>query len=221
MCKLDGAIYIDGIDTKSLGLYDLRNKISIIPQEPILFSATLRNNLDPFNKYDDFTIWAALEGVELKNSVSSLDHFVNQGGSNFSIGQRQLICLARAILKNNKILVLDEATANVDPTTDSLIQTTIRNKFKECTVLTIAHRLNTIMDSDKVIVMDQGRCVEFDHPFILLKNENGYFAKMVKETGKNMAEKLSKISKEVGNYIYDLKINFNCMILFFTGLRQH
>ena len=161
----------------------------------ILFSATLRDNLDPFHNFDDATIWAALDDVELKSSVSSLDYYVDQGGVNFSVGQRQLICLARAILRNNKILLLDEATANVDPSTDALIQRTIRQKFKNCTVLTIAHRLNTIMDSDTVLVMDHGQAVEFDHPYILLKNESGHFTSMVKETGRTMSEQLKKYCK--------------------------
>lgn len=197
MTKLEGAIYIDNLDTKQIGLHELRKKISIIPQEPVLFSATLRDNLDPFHNFDDATLWAALEDVELKSSISSLDYNVEQGGTNFSVGQRQLLCLARAILRNNKILLLDEATANVDPTTDALIQKTIRQKFKNCTVLTIAHRLNTIMDSDKVLVMDHGKVIEFDHPYILLKDEQGHFTSMLRETGKIMFEQLKKIAEEV------------------------
>lgn len=197
LAKLEGSIYIDKLDTKQIGLHELRKKISIIPQEPVLFSATLRDNLDPFHNFDDASLWSALEDVELKTSVSSLDYNVEQGGANFSVGQRQLLCLARAILRNNKILLLDEATANVDPTTDALIQRTIRQKFKDCTVLTIAHRLNTIMDNNKVLVMDHGMAIEFDHPYILLKNEENHFTRMVKETGKVMFEQLKKIAKEV------------------------
>lgn len=204
MAKLDGAIYIDNVNTKKIGLHDLRNKISIIPQEPVLFSASLRENLDPFNKFNDADLWAALEEVELKESMSSLDYCVQQGGSNFSVGQRQLICLARAILQDNKILVLDEATANVDLATDALVQNTIRKKFKACTVLTIAHRLNTIMDSNKVLVMDHGQAIEFDHPYILLKNDQSHFSNMVQETGKPMAEQLRRYAQEVNNLLYYL-----------------
>ncbi|XP_017889371.1 multidrug resistance-associated protein 4-like [Ceratina calcarata] len=196
LAKLEGAIYIDNIDTKQVGLHDLRKKISIIPQEPVLFSASLRDNLDPFHDFDDAALWEALDDVELKSTTSSLDYVVDQGGANFSVGQRQLLCLARAILRNNKILLLDEATANVDPSTDALIQNTIRQNFRHCTVLTIAHRLNTIMDSNKVLVMDHGKAIEFDHPHILLQNEEGHFTGMVKETGHLMYEQLKKIAKQ-------------------------
>ncbi|KAL6423797.1 hypothetical protein ACFW04_010336 [Cataglyphis niger] len=197
MTKFDGDIYIDKVNTKKIGLHDLRNKISIIPQEPMLFSATLRDNLDPFRKFHDADLWSALEEVQLKDAIASLNHGIEHSGSNLSAGQRQLICLARAILQDNRILVLDEATANVDPTTDALIQTTIRNKFKACTVLTIAHRLNTIMDSDKVLLMDHGQMLEFDHPYILLQNEKSHFSAMVQETGKLMTEQLKQCAKQV------------------------
>ncbi|KAF0749577.1 putative multidrug resistance-associated protein lethal(2)03659, partial [Aphis craccivora] len=183
----EGKIIIDGVDIHELVLKDLRSKLSIIPQEPVLFSGTMRTNLDPFDEYPDHALWNALDEVELKNFVEDLPGGLNSkmsnSGSNFSVGQRQLVCLARAILQNNKILILDEATANVDPLTDKLIQNTIRNKFKNCTVLTIAHRINTIMDSDRVLVMDFGKIVEFDHPKNLLKNADGFFYKMVEQTG--------------------------------------
>lgn len=190
---------IDGLDTETLGLHDLRSKISIIPQDPILFSGTLRENLDPFEELADDVIWSALEQVELKYAVSQLPSGLtskmSDGGTNFSMGQRQLICLARAILRNNRILILDEATANVDPETDKLIQTTIREKFANCTVLTIAHRLHTVMDSDKVLVMDAGRVVEFGHPYELIQ-KSGAFKSLIDKTGSGMSVTLIEIAKE-------------------------
>ncbi|XP_057334744.1 ATP-binding cassette sub-family C member 4-like [Microplitis mediator] len=190
---LQGQIIIDDIDTKTIGLQDLRSNISIIPQEPVLFSETLRYNLDPFDKYTDKDIWDALREVELSDLV--LDQWVTEGGTNFSVGQRQLICLARALLRNNRILVLDEATANIDSRTDELIQQAIRSKFANCTVITIAHRLNTIINSDRVLVMDGGCVAEFDTPYeLLVKKPDSIFAKMVEQTGPTMT---SKIIKEV------------------------
>ncbi|EAT33898.1 AAEL013833-PA, partial [Aedes aegypti] len=171
-----GTILIDGLDTGAVPLRRLRAAISIIPQDPVIFSGTLRSNLDPFEgpgQPDDGRLWAALEQVNLKDVVANcaggLDAKIVEGGANFSVGQRQLICLARAILRDSRILILDEATASVDPETDNLIQSTIRDHFRECTILTIAHRLHTIMDSDRVLVMDAGRLVEFDSPANLLR----------------------------------------------------
>ncbi|XP_023934404.2 ATP-binding cassette sub-family C member 4 isoform X1 [Bicyclus anynana] len=193
---IEGEVLIDDVDTAYLALQDLRSKISIIPQEPVLFSATVRYNLDPFDSYDDEQLWKALEAVDLKAAIPSLDFKVSEGGSNFSLGQRQLVCLARAILRGNRILVLDEATANVDPKTDEFIQGTIRKRFADCTVITVAHRLNTIMDSDRVMVMDAGRLVEFDHPYKLLRNPLGHFTKMVNETSDKMSAQLFQIAKK-------------------------
>ncbi|XP_044009489.1 probable multidrug resistance-associated protein lethal(2)03659 [Aphidius gifuensis] len=192
--NLKGKIEIDGVETGEIGLRDLRSKISIIPQEPFLFSGTLRKNLDPFESFGDDVLWAALEDVELKDM--GLTAHVNDGGSNLSVGERQLVCLARAIVRNNKILILDEATANVDSGTDELIQKTIRQKFANCTVLTIAHRLNTVMDSDKILVVDAGSVLEFDQPHLLLQNPDGALSSMVNETGKSMADSLIAIAKD-------------------------
>lgn len=200
LAKIDGAIEIDGINTGSICLEDLRRNISIIPQDPVLFSGTLRRNLDPFNEFSDDALWEVLEEVELKDAVvtagTGLGSRVFDRGSNYSVGQRQLVCLARAILRNNRILMLDEATANVDPQTDALIQHTIRKKFAKCTVLTIAHRLNTIMDSDRVLVMDKGRMAEYDHPHILLQNSYSQFTSLVKESDRAMYDQLVKIARQ-------------------------
>ncbi|XP_052568818.1 ATP-binding cassette sub-family C member 2 isoform X1 [Peromyscus californicus insignis] len=181
-----GQIIVDGVDIASIGLHDLRGKLTIIPQDPILFSGSLRMNLDPFNKHSDEEIWKALELAHLKSFVEGLQlglyHEVAEGGDNLSIGQRQLLCLGRAVLRKSKILVLDEATAAVDLGTDNLIQTTIRNEFSDCTVITIAHRLHTIMDSDKIMVLDNGKIVEYGSPEELL-SKTGPFYSMAKEAG--------------------------------------
>uniref|UniRef100_A0A182RBJ2 ABC-type glutathione-S-conjugate transporter n=1 Tax=Anopheles funestus TaxID=62324 RepID=A0A182RBJ2_ANOFN len=182
-----GSIVIDGQDISKLGLHSLRSRLTIIPQDPVLFSGTLRINLDPFNAHSDDDIWKALEHAHLKAFVKGLtagiNHEVTEGGENLSVGQRQLICLARALLRKTKVLILDEATAAVDLETDDLIQRTIRTEFKDCTVLTIAHRLNTIMDSDKVIVLDKGQIVEFAPPTELLQSKNTAFYSMAKDAG--------------------------------------
>ena len=157
--------------------------MAVITQDPVLFSGTLRRNLDPFSFYQDHDLWSALEEVQLKSLVNQLPeqlkYKLRESGSNFSVGERQLVCLARALLQKSKIIILDEATANVDYKTDCLIQEVIRSRFKNSTVITIAHRLNTIMDYDKVLVLDQGRVVEFDKPEVLLRMDNGYFSRLV------------------------------------------
>uniref|UniRef100_A0A4W5KV59 ABC-type glutathione-S-conjugate transporter n=1 Tax=Hucho hucho TaxID=62062 RepID=A0A4W5KV59_9TELE len=181
-----GEIYIDGVNIAEIGLHDLRSRITIIPQDPVLFSGSLRMNLDPFDTYTDEEIWSSLELAHLKNFVSNLPDKLNyecsEGGENLSLGQRQLVCLARALLRKTKILVLDEATAAVDLETDTLIQSTIRQQFEDCTVLTIAHRLNTIMDYTRVIVMDKGHISEMDSPTNLISNR-GQFYRMCREAG--------------------------------------
>ncbi|KAJ8319363.1 hypothetical protein KUTeg_004454 [Tegillarca granosa] len=185
--KAQGSIVIDGIDVSTIGLHDLRSKITIIPQEPILFSGSLRMNLDPFESYSDEDLWRALEHAHLKNFVSQLpkglQHECTEGGENLSVGQRQLVCLARALLRKTKILVLDEATAAVDLETDDLIQHTIRTEFSDCTILTIAHRLNTIMDYTRIMVLDVGKIVEFKSPNELLQDDNSIFYGMAKDAG--------------------------------------
>ncbi|KPU73779.1 uncharacterized protein Dana_GF14209, isoform M [Drosophila ananassae] len=180
-----GRIAIDGVDIATMGLHMLRSRLTIIPQDPVLFSGSLRMNLDPFEVNTDDEIWKALELSHLKLFVKSLaaglNHEIAEGGENLSVGQRQLVCLARALLRKTKVLVLDEATAAVDLETDDLIQKTIRTEFKECTVLTIAHRLNTILDSDKVIVLDKGQITEFASPTELLDNPKSAFYSMAKD----------------------------------------
>ncbi|CAF0980830.1 unnamed protein product [Rotaria sp. Silwood1] len=192
---VNGQIEIDHIDITTIELDDLRSRISIIPQDPILFTGTIRYNLDQFNNISDDQIWNALEEVQLKTLVNDLmldglDSLISENGSNLSIGQKQLVCLARAILKKSKILVIDEATANVDNATDVLIQQVIRNKFKGCTVLTIAHRLRTVIDNDRIMVLNNGELVEFDTPSALLSNPNSYFVSLVDQTGSAEAKYL-------------------------------
>uniref|UniRef100_A0A4W5R8N7 ABC-type glutathione-S-conjugate transporter n=1 Tax=Hucho hucho TaxID=62062 RepID=A0A4W5R8N7_9TELE len=181
-----GEITIDGVKISEIGLHDLRSKLTIIPQEPVLFSGSLRMNLDPFDKYNDVEVWKALELSHLNKFVSNqpakLELECSEGGENLSVGQRQLVCLARALLRKTRILILDEATAAIDLETDDLIQSTIRTEFEDCTVFTIAHRLNTIMDYTRVLVLDKGQVAEFDTPTKLL-SKRGIFYGMAKDAG--------------------------------------
>ncbi|CAJ0609669.1 unnamed protein product [Cylicocyclus nassatus] len=182
-----GSIEIDGYNISTLTLEDLRSRLTIVPQDPVLFSGTLRFNLDPFDVYTDEEIWNALRNAHLEPFVASLAdkllYQISEGGENLSVGQRQLLCLARALLRRPKILVLDEAAAAVDAETDSLLQRTIREQFADCTVLTIAHRLNTVMDCDRLLVMDAGRVIEFDTPSALLAKQDGLFRSMAEDAG--------------------------------------
>ncbi|XP_042250798.1 multidrug resistance-associated protein 1-like isoform X4 [Thunnus maccoyii] len=181
-----GQICIDGINIAQIGLHELRSRITIIPQDPVLFSGSLRMNLDPFDTCSDEELWRALQLAHLHAFVSALPQKLNhqccEGGENLSVGQRQLLCLARALLRKTRILVLDEATAAVDLEMDQLIQSTIRTQFKDCTVLTIAHRLNTILDYSRVVVMDRGSIAEMDSPSQLFQQQ-GHFYQMCLQAG--------------------------------------
>ncbi|KAM3300245.1 hypothetical protein ACQJBY_041331 [Aegilops geniculata] len=192
-----GRILIDDCDTSKFGIWDLRKVLGIIPQAPVLFSGTIRFNLDPFSEHNDADLWEALERAHLKDVIRrnalGLDAEVSEAGENFSVGQRQLLSLARALLRRAKILVLDEATAAVDVQTDALIQKTIREEFKSCTMLIIAHRLNTVIDCDRLLILSSGKISEFDTPENLVSNEESAFSKMVQSTGPSNAEYLKSL----------------------------
>ena len=166
MPDADGEIIIDDVPVKEIGLQQARRGISVLGQSPVLFSGSLRKNLDIFDKFQDTELWQALEDVQLKDFVETLeaklDHELLEHGANVSVGERQLICLARVLLQRSKIVVLDEPTAHVDPNTEQKIWNVVRNKLKESTVITIAHRLNTIKDCEKVLVLKDGKVKEFD-----------------------------------------------------------
>ena len=179
-----GKILIDDQDISLLSLHDLRSRMSVIPQDPVLFSGTVRYNLDPFERYSDADIWFVLEQAHLKNNISKLpgqlDGEVLENGFNFSVGERQLMCLARALLRNCKVLILDEATAAVDVETEATVHEVIDSSFAHCTILTIAHRLSTVVKSDRILVLDRGRVIEFEAPQKLLNDETSAFHKMLK-----------------------------------------
>jgi len=179
-----GSILIDGVDTGTLGLYDLRSRLALVPQEPVLFTGTVRDNLDPFKAAEnDAVLWQALQQSGMKEFISSmsngLDSDITEGGGNLSVGQRQLLCMARALVRGSKILLLDEATSNVDNKTDKIIQETIRTAFKDCTVLTIAHRIHTIMDCDRILVLNSGKIAEYDTPEALSKDPQSQFSALL------------------------------------------
>nr|XP_046259915.1 ATP-binding cassette sub-family C member 4-like isoform X2 [Scatophagus argus] len=225
LAEPEGRIMIDGFLTSEIGLHTLRQKISIIPQDPVLFTGTVRKNLDPFRQHTDEDLWNALQEVQMKAVVEDLprklETVLSESGSNFSVGQKQLVCLARAILRKNRILIIDEATANVDPRTDSLIQQTIRDKFQECTVLTIAHRLDTIIDCDRILVLAAGRIQEYDQPYMLLQNQDGLFYQMVQQTGRAEAASLLHTAKQVymnKKRVTDVRCAKDIHVIFETSL---
>ncbi|KAI3865604.1 hypothetical protein MKX03_036874 [Papaver bracteatum] len=180
-----GKVIIDSIDISTIGLHDLRSRLGIIPQEPILFNGTVRYNLDPLSQHSDQDIWEVLGKCQLEEAVrekgNGLDSLVADDGSNWSMGQRQLFCLGRALLRRCRILVLDEATASIDNATDSILQKTIRVEFADCTVITVAHRIPTVMDCTMVLALSDGKIMEYDEPMKLMNTEESLFAKLVKE----------------------------------------
>ncbi|XP_008700998.1 ATP-binding cassette sub-family C member 11 [Ursus maritimus] len=178
-----GRILIDGVDICSISLEELRSKFSVVPQDPVLLSGTIRFNLDPFDRYTDEQIWDVLERTFLSVTISMLPQGLQaevvESGRNFSVGERQLLCIARALLRNSKIILIDEATASIDIETDSLIQHTIREAFQGCTVLVIAHRITTVLDCDRILVMSNGKVVEFDRPEVLQQKPESLFAALL------------------------------------------
>jgi ATP-binding cassette subfamily C (CFTR/MRP) protein 1 len=189
-----GSVAIDGVDTGTLGLRTLRRAVAVITQDPTLFGAgTLRYNLDPLGVHSDEQLWAALEQAQIARRIEregGLGSLVADAGDNFSVGERQLIAMARAMLNRARVVIMDEASASVDNETDTRVQAMIRQVFRDATVITIAHRLGTIADSDKVLVMDDGQVAEFDEPRQLMKNTNSLFAKLVKQADPTEVERL-------------------------------
>lgn len=201
-----GCVKIDDVDVGSLDL-NYRSRIGMIPQDPFLFGGALRENIDPFDEYSDFEIWEALEHSNLKNlvkeSADGLSMKITDNGSNLSQGQRQLMCMARALLRKCTIVALDEATSSIDVDSDALIQRTLREQFSKATVLTIAHRINTIADSDFVLVMSDGKVAEFDKPSALLERDDSEYAQMVQETGQANFEYVRRIANAQARVVTD------------------
>ncbi|KAJ7598846.1 multidrug resistance-associated ABC transporter [Mycena floridula] len=202
-----GSISIDGLDISTIGTFDVRSAITIIPQDPTILSGTLRSTLDILEECSDTELYEALRRVHLLTSgyddepqtphmdaFRDLDGPVSTEGDNFSAGEKQLLCMARAILKRSKILVMDEATANVDYITDELISRTIRQEFSNRTILTIAHRIRTVIDYDRIMIIDKGRVVEFDRPGKLLQDRHSKFYALCKATGKEEFTTLKKLA---------------------------
>jgi ATP-binding cassette subfamily C (CFTR/MRP) protein 4 len=176
--KFEGKIFIDGVDIATLPLETLRSNVSIISQDPALFTATVRENIDLTGKYTDAESWNALKMVKLETLFSSLDHRISTIDSNLSLGQKQLLCLARAIIRKSKIVIMDEVTASVDQETERMIHKIVLEEFACCTVILITHKLDYVLEYDKVMVLDNSSVVEFDHPSLLLNNVNGLFHKI-------------------------------------------
>ncbi|KAL0370935.1 UNVERIFIED_CONTAM: ABC transporter C family member 3 [Sesamum angustifolium] len=180
-----GQILIDNVDISTIGLHDLRSRLSIIPQDPTMFEGTIRSNMDPLEEYTDEQIWEALDkchlGDEVRKKADKLESAVAENGENWSVGQRQLVCHGRVLLKKSKILVLDEATSSVDTATDNLIQQALRLHFSDSTVITVAHRITSVLDSNMVLLLDQGLMKEYDNPKKLVEDKSSAFAKLVAE----------------------------------------
>lgn len=197
-----GSVWLDGVNTLRLKLSVLRSAITCIPQDPVLFSGTVRHNLDPAgaSSHSDFDLWNALESVQLKQHISGsgkgLDSAVTEFGDNFSAGQRQLLCLSRALLRESRIICLDEATASVDLDTDQMMQRVIKDKFKTCTVLTVAHRIHTIIDADAVLCFEAGRLLGRGSPHDLLQDPDSVFYGLVEETGEASSSMLRQRAAE-------------------------
>jgi len=180
----EGSITIDGLDIALISLSDLRSGLTMIPQDPVLFSGPLRYSLDPADRYSEDELWNALDTVGMKKFVEGeggLQMEIYNSGENLSAGQRQLVCMARALLEKPRVLVMDESTSNMDNETDKCIQSMIKEKFFDCTVLTIAHRIDTILYCDRVLVLDEGVVAEYDSPAVLSKKPGSLFASLLSE----------------------------------------
>ncbi|XP_037080857.1 LOW QUALITY PROTEIN: putative uncharacterized protein YKR104W [Pollicipes pollicipes] len=193
-----GRVIIDNVDISKIGLRQLRSRIAVIPQDPVLFTGTIRQNLDPFEAHDDARLWLVLERAGLKAKVARLPLQlmtpVTSDGDSFSVGEKQLVCLGRALLRQNRILLLDEATASVDVQTDFLIQRTIHEDFQDATVVTIAHRLNTVLGYGTIVVMDAGRIAEMGPPAQLAAEPRSQFRQMLEQAGISSLEALEQHS---------------------------